>query len=220
MHSERYIVCNAAQGTRQWFLDRLGRVTSSNAHRALARGNGMEEAVSRSGYRMELVLERITGRPTPLGFLETEAMTWGKQQEPFSRMAYEVARGIDIAQAGFVYLRDIAAGASVDGFLVERGRRGIWESKSPKSKNHYAWLMAGKVPAEHMPQIVHELWVTGADFCDFQSYDPRMPKGLTTFIRRVEREEIADRLEAHERAILQFLLEVEAEEHRMRQLAA
>lgn len=220
MTAARYITCEAPQGSKQWFLDRLGRVTGSNAARALARGKGLVEAIGREEYRMELVLERITGRPTPLSFLETEAMAWGKKQEPLSRMAYEVQRGIDIAQSGFVYLRSIAAGTSVDGFLVEKGRQGIWESKSPKSKNHYAWMKAGTVPPEHMPQIIHGLWVTGAEFCDFQSFDPRMPKGLTTFIKRVERAEVAQRIEEHERGILQFLMEVDAEEHLMRHKAA
>jgi hypothetical protein len=103
---------------------------------------------------------------------------------------------------------------------VDNGRRGFWESKSPKSRNHYAYIKGGVLPAEHTPQVIHGFYVTGAEFCDFQSFDPRMPEKLQTFIVRVEREEVAKQIDEYERALLQFLAEVDAEETQLRLLAA
>ena len=217
----RYIVCPAPQGTPEWHLDRLGKVTGSKAECVTATDRtGKKEGATRANYRMDLVLERITGKPAAPSFAENEAMQWGREQEPFSRMAYELQRDLTIQESGFVYLPDLAAGTSVDGFILDRGRRGFWESKSPKSKNHYAYIRGGVLPAEHTPQVIHSFYVTGAEFCDFQSFDPRMPEKLQTFIVRIEREEVAKQIEEYERALLQFLLEVDAEEQQLRLLAA
>lgn len=217
----RYITCAAPQGTEQWHLDRLGKVTGSRADCVSAKSrDGKSEGVTRANYRMDLVLERLTQKPAAPTFVENEAMQWGNEQEPASRMAYERIRGLDITQSGFVYLPTIAAGTSVDGFVEDAGRRGFWESKSPKSKNHYAYLRGGVLPTEYAPQVVHGFWVTAADFCDFQSFDPRMPEKLQTFITRIERAAVEKQIEAHERAVLQFLMEVDAEEQQMRLLAA
>ena len=218
----RYIVCEAEQQTPQWFRDRLGRVTGSKANCVSAKARtGSGEGVTRANYRMDLVLERITGLPAAPTFAEREDMQWGNEQEPLSRMAYDIHTGLDIQRSGFVYLPDVMAGTSVDGFVTdERSRPGFWESKSPKSKNHYAYLLADKVPAEYMPQVIHGFWVTGCEFCDFQSYDPRMPEKLRVFIKRVERADVLDLINAHEAAVLQFLAEVDAEEKAMRLLAA
>lgn len=217
----RYIVCPALQGTPQWHLDRLGKATGSKADCVTAMDRtGKKEGATRANYRMDLVLERITGKPAAPTFIENESMQWGTEQEPFSRMAYELLRDLTIQESGFVYLPDLAVGTSVDGFIVDNGRRGFWESKSPKSKNHYAYLKGKVLPAEHAPQVIHGFYVTGAEFCDFQSFDPRMPEKLQTFIVRVEREEVATQIAEYERALLQFLLEVDAEEQQLRLLAA
>jgi hypothetical protein len=215
----RYIVSPHAQGTHGWRMDRLGKVTGSCCAAVFATVKS-GEAATRANLRMALVLERITQTPTPPTFSETADIAWGKEQEPFSRMAYELDRDLVIEEMGFAYLPTIAAGCSVDGLIRDRGRLGFWESKSPKSKNHYEYLRAGTVPSEYMPQVLHNFWITGADFCDFQSYDPRMPEKLRTFIKRIERAEVAERIEAHERGVLQFLMEVDAEEQQMRLLAA
>jgi hypothetical protein len=215
----RYIVCPHPQGSDGWRMDRLGKVTGSVSEAVFATVKS-GEAATRANLRMALVLERITQIPTPATFKETEAIAWGKEQEPFSRMAYELERDLTIEELGFIYLRDCEAGCSVDGLVRDAGRLGFWESKSPNSKTHYAYLRGGVIPSEYMPQVLHNFWITGADFCDFQSYDPRMPEKLRTFIKRIERAEVADRIAAHERGVLQFLAEVDAEEKQMRLMAA
>ena len=215
----RFITSPHPQGSSEWRTDRLGRVTGSACAAVFATIKS-GEAATRANLRMALVLERITGVPTPQGFQETEDIAWGNTQEPHSRMAYELERDLVIEQQGFAYLPNIMAGCSVDGVIRDGGRTGFWESKSPKSKNHYAYLRGGVVPAEYMPQLIHNFWITGFDFCDFQSYDPRMPPKLRTFIIRIERCDVLNQIDAHERGVLQFLMEVDAEEEQMRQMAA
>lgn len=215
----RYIVSPHAQGTDEWRMDRLGKVTGSVVRAVFATVKS-GEAATRANLRIALVLERITQAPTPPTFNETADIAWGKEQEPFSRMAYELERDLTIEEMGFAYLPDIPAGCSVDGLIRDGGRLGFWESKSPKSKNHYEYLRGGVLPAEHRAQVLHNFWILGADFCDFQSFDPRMPEKLRSFIVRIERADVAPLIEAHERGVLQFLMEVDAEEKQMRLLAA
>lgn len=212
----RYITCPHAQGTPEWLHDRLGLVTGSVVSAVFATVKS-GEAATRANLRMDLLLERITGTPTP-GFAGNADMAWGTEQEPFARMAYEKAKGLDVSESGFLYLPSIKAGCSLDGQVVDGQRRGTLEVKCPKSTTHYKYLLAGKAPTEYMPQIVHGLWITGDAFTDFMSYDPRMPVELQQFHIRVERDEAA--VQAHAAGVLQFLMELDADEKKMRTLIA
>jgi hypothetical protein len=122
-------------------------------------------------------------------FFVSKEMLWGTEQEPFARMAYEENTGLIVSECGFICLADFMAGCSVDGFVVDGGRRGVWEAKCPKSATHLGYLEAGRLPPEHAAQIMHNLWATDAEFADFVSFDPRMPEHLQLFIHRVERDE-------------------------------
>lgn len=204
----RFIISPHAQRTPGWHEDRLGKLTGSVVADIYAKGDGK----TRAALKARLVLERIMRKSLEPDF-ETPEMQWGNEQEPYSRMATEQATGLDIAQPGFIYLPRIAAGCSLDGMLEENMRLGIWESKSPKTKTHYAYLAAGVLPPEHRPQVVHNMWVTGAQFALFTSYDPRLPGSLSTFIVRIERNQAE--IDAHEREVLQFLAEVDREEKLM-----
>ena len=213
----RYITCDHEQGTPGWFEDRLGRVSGSEVKDVFAQVK-VGEAAGRAALRMKKVLERITRKPLPQGFQETASIAWGKEQEQHARMAYEMSKGIDIEESGYVYLPDIQAGCSVDGFIRDGGRVGVFEAKCPDSKTHYEYLLTNKVPTNYMRQIVHNMWVTGASFADFMSFDPRFPEKLQQLHIRVERDEVV--IAEHEAAVLKFLAEVDAEEQKLRQLAA
>jgi hypothetical protein len=212
----RYIVSPHAQGTDEWKQDRLGKATGS-AIAAIFATVKTGEVAARADYRMDLVLERITGNVQGIDFT-TKDMEWGTTQEPYARMAYEMATDRMVQESGFVYLPNVAAGCSVDGFIHDDGRFGIWESKSPKSKTHLSYLMGNKLPSLYVPQVEHNLWITGASFCDFVSFDPRMPEPLQLFITRYERDEA--RIKAHEAAVMQFLMEVKRDEKAMLDLIA
>ena len=212
----RYITSPHPQGSDEWKQDRLGKATGS-AISAIFATVKTGEAAARADYRLDLVLERITGNVQGSDFASKD-MEWGAAQEPYARMAYEMATDLMVQESGFVYLPNVAAGCSVDGFIHDGGRFGIWESKSPKSKTHLSYLMGNKLPSLYVPQVEHNLWITGATFCDFVSFDPRMPEPLQLFITRYERDE--ERIKAHEAAVMQFLMEVKRDEKDMLDLIA
>lgn len=212
----RFITSTNPQGTPGWLQDRAGKATGSRAADILATIKS-GEAAARRNYRMDLVIERLTGNATPSGFVSAD-MQWGLDQEPFSRMAYEEKTGRVVSESGFVYLPDVMAGCSVDGFIEDDGRMGIWEAKCPKSATHIAYRLDGKVPSDYMPQILHNMWVTGAEFADFVSFDPRFPEPLQLFIVRYERNEAE--MKDYESKLFQFLREVDQQTQQLMEMAA
>lgn len=217
----RYILSPHAQGTPEWFADRLGKGTGSKAKCMFAEGRTKGvEATTRRDYRVQLVTERLTGVPQEDGFVSKD-MQAGKDNEPMARLAYEAEcdPGAMVREAGFAYLPDIAAGASVDGFIDgDKDGPGVLELKCPKSAIHINYLLAGRLPPEYVDQATHEVWITDAAFLDFVSFDPRTIGRLQLFKVRIYRKEFD--LAAHEAGVLQFLSEVDALEQQLRRRAA
>lgn len=212
----RYIVSPHAQGTQEWLQDRAGRATGSRARDILAAIKS-GEAAARRDYRLELAIERMTGSPAPQGYVSTE-MQWGIDQEPFARMEYEEQTGRIVSESGFVYLPDVMAGCSVDGFIAEGSRLGIWEAKCPKTFTHIKYLRDNQLPSDYKPQILHNMFVTGAGFAEFVSFDPRLTGKLRLFVYRYERNE--SELRDYEAKLMQFLADVDEEHKQLVRLAA
>src|SRR5204863_9544961 len=119
---------------------------------------------------------------------------------------YEAHTGHPVASVGFVPHRTLRAGCSPDG-LIEAGGGGLLEIKCPAATTHLASLQARAVPEAHMPQVLHNLWITGAAWCDFVSFDDRFPPALHLVVVRVGRDEAA--LRSYELLVRLFLREVE-----------
>jgi hypothetical protein len=174
--------------------------------------------VAGAGVRVDLMIELCldrTNKTIPADGYKSPAMIWGTETEPAARMAYEMSTGRDVEESGFIYLADgTKAGCSVDGFVWDGSRKGIVEFKCPESKTHWGYLLGGVAPANYIPQMVHNMWITGADFCDFMSFDPRFDPAIQQFHIRVERNESA--IQVHAAGVLQFLMELDAEETKMR----
>lgn len=203
--SGRFALSDAEQGSDEWKLARAGKVTGSRAECINAGGRG----ITRRKYMVQLVAERLTSQPQEEGY-QSKAMQDGTANEPFARMAYEAETGELVREAGFAYLQ-IPAGCSVDGFVAERG---ILEAKCPSPHVHVDYMERMRVPPDYVPQVTHNLWVTGAEFVDFVSYCPTMPEGLELVIVRASRSEFD--IAAHEEAVLRFLAETQAMEQRLR----
>src|SRR5258708_7077652 len=129
-----FIVSEHPQNTPEWFADRVGRATGSRAAAVTAKVKS-GEAATRADYRVQLALERLLCKPCADEF-SSEFTEQGQEREPFARMRYEVRTGITVQESGFVYREDMMAGCSVDGFLEDERKFGIWEGKCPKSKTH------------------------------------------------------------------------------------
>ena len=201
------IIINAEQRTPEWFQSRLGRLTGSRAGDMLARIK-TGEAAARRDLRLQLVCERLTGQMQEDVFVNA-AMQRGCDLEPAAFAAYESLTGHVARRTGFLQHPSLMAGCSVDGDVDDFA--GIVELKCPKSTTHYRYLkLKGGVPSEHLAQITHNLWVSGAEWCDFLSYDDRFPEGAQTYLVRVKREDV--NIEAYEAEAVRFLAEVEADE--------
>jgi hypothetical protein len=200
-----FTICEAEQRSPEWFAARAGRLTGSRAGDMLATIKS-GEAAARRDLRTQLVAERLTGNPQEDTYINA-AMQWGIDHEADAFAAYEAHTGNVARRTGFLLHTLCPAGCSLDGDVDDF--TGIVEIKCPKSATHYGYLKAGTVPSSHLPQIHHNLWITGAQWCDFVSFDPRFPEGRRLFVCRVPRNEFD--INAYEKCALKFLAEVEAE---------
>lgn len=207
----RFTINTAEQRSPEWFQARLGRLTGSRAADMLATIKS-GEAAARRDYRTQLVCERLTGRSQEDTYTNA-VMERGVALEPVALMAYEKLSGHVAQPSGFLSLPDVMAGCSLDGQIDNFA--GILELKCPKSATHLKyWRGPGTLPAEYLPQVTHNLWVTGAAWCDFLSFDDRFDAELQTFLVRVTRDEVD--LVAYEQAALKFLAEVQTEVEALR----
>ena len=191
------------QRTDEWFAARIGKVTASRVADVVARTKTGYGA-SRANYMADLICERLTGRKTE-GFTNA-AMEWGTEQEPNARAAYEARTGYMVTEVGFIPHYTIhAAGASPDGRIVEEG--GLVEIKCPNTATHLDLWLDETIPGKYITQMQWQMACTGAVWCDFVSFDPRLPDNLQLFIKRVPRDDAAI---AHlEREVTTFLAELD-----------
>jgi len=198
-------IVDAAQRSPEWFAARAGKVTGSRAADVLAKVKS-GKAAARRDYRLQLAVERITGTPMENGFVSAD-MQRGIDLEATAAARYEAATGHLLRHTGFLAHDTLAAGCSLDGDVDDF--TGIVEIKCPKSMTHVGYLRAGVVPSGYLPQITHNLWISGAQWCDFVSLDDRLPAGLDWLCVRVVRDEAA--IGAYVAEVEKFLAEVDAE---------
>ena len=206
------------QRSEAWHALRAGLLTGSSAQAIIAvRKRGSGELAVRSDLRHRLVCERLTGLPQDRTSKPTASMERGIQIEPDAVAAYEIETGQLVHHVGFVSHDDLPAGCSPDGYVGEW--EGVVEAKCPDSTTHLEYLKAGVVPEEYCGQLLHALWITGAQWADFVSFDPRFQDpGLRLFVKRMPRDEKA--IAGYELAARLFLSEVDKEVDALRGVAA
>ena len=202
----RFTICMAEQRSPEWFAARLGRATGSIAAAIKAKaktGNG--EAVTRRNERVRLAIELLTGVAEPDDFM-TADMKRGVLLEPKAIAAYEAHTGEMVRRTGFLSMRDCLAGCSLD-FDVNNFE-GFGEVKCPKAAVHIETIESRTVPSEHLPQIRHNFWGSGAKWCDFISFNDTVPEHLQLYVVRIERSEIEAEIKAYEPELKRFMAEV------------
>lgn len=170
-----------AQGTEAWLSDRCGRVTASKIADVMAKTrNGY--GAGRANYMADLVAERLTGEPKQ-GFMNA-AMQHGIDTEPQARAMYELEQGVTVVETGFVPHPTLAlTGASPDGLV---GEDGLIEIKCPNTATHIEMLRGGAIDRKYMLQMHWQMICTGRMWCDYVSFDPRLPIEMQMHITRVE----------------------------------
>lgn len=189
------------QGSDAWKALRAGNATASRIADIIAKTKS-GYSTSRDNYMTELVIERfgVIGE----GFTNA-AMAHGTETEPLARVHYEMANGLIVSEIDYVPHKSIKrAGASPDGIVGD----GLLEIKCPNSTTHFNYLLAGEVPDKYKPQMAWQMACTGAKWCDFVSFDNRVPDDLQYFEIRYERDDVY--IATLEGEVTKFLEEVEA----------
>jgi putative phage-type endonuclease len=190
------------QGTPEWFAQRLGKVTASRVADVIAKTK-TGYSTSRANYMAQLVAERLTGQAAES--FSNAAMQHGTETEPLARMAYETETGLMVTEVAMIDHPTIAmSGASPDGLVQSDG---LVEIKCPNTATHIDTLLYGEAPAKYKPQMQWQMACTGRKWCDFVSFDPRLPEDMQLFVKRVERDDSC--IAELETEIKQFLGEVE-----------
>ena len=190
------------QRTDAWFEARIGKVTASRVADVLAKTKTGYSA-SRDNYMAQLVCERLTNQKAD-GFTNS-AMQWGTETEPLARLSYEVANNVLVDEVGFVpHPSIIMAGASPDGLV---GDDGLLEIKCPNTATHIETLLSQTVPGRYNTQMQFQMACTNRSWCDFVSFDNRLPEELQLFVKRVPRDNMYIRLMEEE--IVKFLNELD-----------
>lgn len=193
------------QRTEEWHADRCGSVTASKFGDVIAIGKTGKPLKARDDYLMRLVTERLTGQPTES--VDSYAMAWGRDAEPFARAAFEAETGLIVVESPFVKHPTIEwVGCSPDGLI---GKDSGYESKCPKNSAVHLQTIRDGMPEEHKAQVQGCMWVTGRSTWEFVSFDPRMPEHLRLYRETIRRDE--DYIKHLETEILKFLAEVETE---------
>lgn len=190
------------QRTDDWYQARLGKVTASRVADVVAKTKS-GYSTSRANYMAELVAERLTGKKGDS--YQNAAMQWGTEQEPNARAAYESMQGVLVNETGFVlHPRIPQSGASPDGLV---GDDGLVEIKCPFTATHLDFLTGGEIPEKYMIQMQWQMACTGRVWCDFISYDPRLPERMQLKVQRVtcNRQMISDL----EQEVTRFLIELD-----------
>ena len=193
---------NLEQGTDEWKIARLGYVSASNLDAVMAKGKS-GEAITRKKYKVRLAAERLTGEITES--YSNSAMEWGVVNEEKAAMAYEVSKDTLLDRTGFWKHPTIPwLGCSPDRLV---GSDGLVEIKCPDSSTHIDYWFSKQVPAEYVKQVQGQIWVMDREWCDFVSYDPRMPEKNRLLVVRAYRDETL--IKQMQEEVEKFLNEVE-----------
>lgn len=126
-----------------------------------------------------LAAERITGHVDESRI--TADMWRGIEEEPIARALYSETRS-PVEEMGFVTLESSAGtrvGYSPDGMV---DKDGLIEVKSRLNRRQLQFILANRVPTEHMGQLQCGLFVTGRAWIDYVACSG----GLALMVKRVE----------------------------------
>jgi putative phage-type endonuclease len=184
-----------------WFAARRGKVTASRLGDVIAMTKSGWGA-SRANYMAELITEILTG--ATFERFQSDAMAWGVEKEPQARDAYMFFRDVEVLPAEFVVHPTInESGASPDGLI---GDEGLLEIKCPQTSTHIETLLSGTANQRYLTQMQWQMACTGRQWCDFASFDPRLPASMQLFVRRFERQQ--KEIDQLEKDVAQFLKEM------------
>lgn len=202
------------QGTEEWYRARCGKVTASRVADVIAQNRAKTGwGQSRSTYMGELIAERLSDEPADL--YSNATMQRGLDIEPAARNAYAFFNDAPVTEVGFVEHPNIPmAGASPDGLVADNG---LVQFKCPNTSTHIDTVLKKKITSRYVTQMQWELACTKRQWCDFVSFDPRLPTDLQMFVQRVPRDD--ERISELEVMVREFLAELDEKIAELRRAA-
>jgi len=177
-------VIDCEQNSAEWLAARCGSLGASSIADMVAKTRTGWGA-SRFNLAAKLVCERLTG--TPQESYTNAAMQWGHDTEPQARAMYEFMRDVAVQQVGLVLHPSInKSHASPDGLV---GEDGLIEIKCPNTATHIETLLSEDVEGKYVKQMQWQMACCGRAWCDFVSFDPRLPAEMQMFVQRVRRDD-------------------------------
>lgn len=158
------------QGTEAWQNARLGIPTASGFDKILT-PKKLEYSAKAVDYRNQLVAEWILGHP--IEWESNAYMDRGTGMEHEARAYYELQRGVDVVNGGFVLRDDGKVGGSPDGLV---GDDGVLEIKCPAIHTHIGYLLEPSALSDkYRAQVQGYLYLTDRNWTDIISYNPVLP---------------------------------------------
>ena len=192
------------QGSDEWFKARMGKITASKLS-DLMRKTKYGESTYKTRLRMELAIERLTGKSASPNFMN-QAMQDGVEREPDARKLFEAITGKEVALCGSFDHPDVVnTSASPDGLI--RGEDAVLELKCPTHVTHAKNLLSETMPKNYEYQVQWQIACTESEYAYFASYHPDFPKELRLKWVKVLRDNIM--ILELEDAVRQFDIEVE-----------
>lgn len=188
------------QRTEEWFAARCGKVTASRMKDIIAKS----DTAAYRNYQAEIISERLSGRPAES--YSSREMQRGTELEPKARAVYLLETGSDVSETGLIPHPSIAnSGASPDGLVDSDG---LLEIKCPNTATHIDFLLHRQPKREYILQMQWQMACTGRLWCDFVSYDDRLPEPHAYACIRIMRD--PETIKRLEQAAADFLAEAEA----------
>ena len=192
------LVKNLEQRSEEWKQIRKGSIGGTRVKMVMAKNN------------LPLIDELIAEKHTDLidETFVNDAMQRGIDLEPFAIAEFEERSETKVDTFGLVTNENFpGCHLSPDGLVLDGSGvplSGV-EVKCPSTKKHVEYIRTDRVPAEYKFQVYHYFTI-----CDtietmfFVSYDPRF-EVRPVHIIQVNREDIADELEAFKSGLLKFI---------------
>lgn len=174
---------DVVQGTPEWMMLRLGKVT----------GSVLDDVFKAThlGLIDRLIAEQLTEMPSDDGYVSMD-MQRGLDTEPLALERYEEMMGVELLRGGFCQCEMFPLlGYSPDGRVGDVG--GV-EVKCPKSKTHIQYLRQNQLPNDYKWQVLGAFIINpDMEWNDFMSFDPRVSQ-KPVFIHRTYRENVLPEL--------------------------
>jgi len=172
-----------------------GYVTPSQFSKVMSNGRGKDTfGKTAMTYADEIVLDLLGVKREEI---TAPALEWGINLETVARERYEseTFNSVSVPESALFHQSVEYVCGTPDGLV---GSKGIIEIKCPyNSLNHLNNITDGAQIDDYNYQIQGYLWITGREWCDFVSFDPRFPTEMQIAIHRVERDqEVIEQLEA------------------------